>query len=87
MSRTKKIKALYTLFGLSNQAKDIREYNLANLTFGLAVSILENDEAKIIYEDAGNPLSAYYDIVTILLKDRSLCIPAPLLNKGAFADC
>jgi hypothetical protein len=87
MDRTKKTKALYTLIGLANKAKDIREYRLANLTFGLIISSLENDEIKIIYENAGSPLSAYYDVVSICLADRILSIPAPLLGKDTLAEC
>jgi hypothetical protein len=87
MSRTKKVKALYSLIGLANKAKDLREYRLANLTFGLAISLLENDEFELVYEDAGSPLSAYYDVVTIYLHGRGLSIPAPLLNKDTLAEC
>lgn len=87
MSRTKKVKALYALIKLANKAKDLQDYNLANLTFGLAISYLEDDEMDLIYEDAGDSLSAYYDLVSIILNDRSLCIPAPLLNKDTLAEC
>lgn len=87
MTRTEKIKALYTLFGLANKAKDLQDYKLSNLTFGLGMAFLEDDEAKITYEDAGSPLSAYYDIVSITLNGRSLCIPAPLLDKDTLAEC
>lgn len=87
MDRAKKIRAIHTLIGLANQAKDLGDYNLANLTFGLAISYLEDDEMDLIYEDAGDSLSAYYDIVSIILNGRSLCIPAPLLNKDTLAEC
>lgn len=87
MTRTEKIKALYTLFGLANKAKDLQDYKLSNLTFGLGMAFLEDDEAKITYEDAGSPLSAYFDIVSISLNDRCLCIPAPLLNKDTLVEC
>lgn len=83
--REKKIKALYSLIKLANRAKDIEDYKLANLTFGLATIYLENFEIK--YENADNPLSAYYDVVTISLADRSLSIPAPLLSKDTLAEC
>lgn len=86
-TRTKKVNALYTLIGLANKAKDLQEYKLANLTFGLAISFLENEEFGLVYEDAGDSLSAYYDIVSISSADRSLCIPAPLLNKDVLAEC
>lgn len=86
MSKTKKIKALYTLFKLANKAKDIGDYKLGNLTFGLAISTLDK-EMELIYENADNPLSAYFDIVTIVLNGRSLCIPVPLLNKDTLAEC
>ena len=85
MIREKKIKALYTLFKLADKAKDLYEYRLANLTFGLAVVFLENFEIK--YENAGDPLSAYYDVVSICLADRVLSIPVPLLNKDTLAEC
>lgn len=87
MDRIKKVKALYSLIGLSNKAKDLGDYKLGNLTFGLGMAFLEDDEAKITYEDAGSPLSAYYDIVSISLNDRCLCIPAPLLNKDTLVEC
>lgn len=88
MTRTEKIRALYTLFGLANKAKDLQDYRLANLTFALAIAHLENDECKIIYEnDTGSPLSVYYDVITIYLNGRGLSIPAPLLNKDTLAEC
>ena len=83
--RTEKIRALYSLFKLADRAKNLCEYRLANLTFGLAVVFLEDFEIK--YEDAGSPLSAYYDIVSISLNGRSLCIPAPLLDKDTLVEC
>jgi len=85
MTRKKKIKALYSLIGLSNKAKNLQDYKLSNLTFGLAVVFLENFEIK--YENAGDPLSAYYDVVTLSLHGRYLSIPAPLLNKDTLAEC
>lgn len=85
--RTKKIKALHSLIKLANKAKDLQDYRLANLTFGLIISSLENSEIKIIYENADNPLSAYYDVVTLSLNGRYLSIPAPLLNKDTLAEC
>jgi hypothetical protein len=85
MTREKRVKALYTLIKLSNRAKNIEDYKLSNLTFGLATIYLENFEIK--YENADNPLSVYYDVVTVCLADRSLSIPAPLLSKDALAEC
>lgn len=85
MTREKKIKALYSLIGLSNKAKNLQDYKLSNLTFGLAVVFLEEFEIK--YENAGDPLSAYYDVVTLHLNGRYLSIPAPLLSKDTLAEC
>ena len=85
MTREKKIKALYSLISLSNKAKNLQDYKLSNLTFGLAVVFLENFEIK--YENAGDPLSAYYDVVTLSLHGRYLSIPVPLLNKDTLAEC
>jgi hypothetical protein len=87
MDRTKKIKALYSLIGLADRAKDLQDYRLANLTFALAIAHLENDECELVYEDAGSPLSVYYDVITVYLNGRGLSIPAPLLNKDTLAEC
>ncbi len=85
MTREKRVKALYTLIKLSNRAKNIEDYKLSNLTFGLATIYLENFEIK--YENADNPLSVYYDVITLSLQGRNLSIPAPLLNKDTLAEC
>ena len=95
-----KVKALYTLIGLANKAKNLHEYCLANLTFGilLANGVCRDKELRLTYEDADNELSAYYDIVSIKMSKffnstntsadgRCLCIPAPLLTKDALAEC
>ena len=85
MTREKKIKALYSLIKLSNKAKNLQDYKLYNLTFGLATIYLENFEIK--YENADNPLSVYYDVITLSLQGRNLSIPAPLLNKDPLTEC
>ena len=85
MTREKRVKALYTLIKLANRGKDLQDYKLANLTFGLATIYLENFEVR--YENADNPLSVYYDVITVFLADRSLSIPAPLLSKDTLAEC
>jgi hypothetical protein len=87
MTREKRVKALYSLIKLSNKAKNLQDYKLSNLTFGLATIYLDSDKIKIMYENADNPLSAYYDVVTVCLADRSLSIPAPLLSKDTLAEC
>ena len=85
--REKKIKALYSLIKLANRGKDLQDYKLANLTSGLMTVYLDSDKIKVTYENANDPLSVYYDVVTLSLADRSLSIPAPLLSKDTLAEC
>jgi hypothetical protein len=87
MSNILRTKALYSLIGLADKAKNLQDYKLANLTFGLCISILDDGEFKIIYENADNLMSAYYDVVTVYLGDRGLSIPAPLLRKDTLVEC
>ena len=74
-----KVKALYTLIGLANKAKNLHEYSLANLTFAilLANGACTHHDFVITYEgdffgrdgDKIDEISTHYDILSISLFD------------------
>lgn len=77
-----KISALFTII---NRAKDLGSYSVANLAFSCLIDLALDFEKELHFiweKSSGNDdEDIYYDLLSISDGIRSVCIPAPLLNK------
>lgn len=82
------------LFTLANEAKDVREYALANTIFAFLISestqlegswMTFEDPFRLQWETADEegrtPSEVYYDLVGLEFGEHYLCLPAPLLKR------